>query len=164
MDALELLKKDHDKVENLFSQIEAGATPAKAKTLFTNIYHELTIHAIIEEQVFYPALARFKQFEPLLKDAYQEHAEAKLAMGAISNLDSTSEEWNKKVQKLWKDIQHHVKDEEEKLFPQVQQALTAQELKVLGDELKRAKSSNLDSELLSQPIYNQPAGQSQPQA
>jgi hemerythrin superfamily protein len=153
MDATELLEKDHDKVEALFQQIEAGASGKKGETLFTKIYHELSIHAIIEEQVFYPGLARFSEFSGLLKDAYSEHAEAKRAMGEIASLDSSSEEWQKKVAKLQKDIQHHVKDEEEKLFPKVREKLSKQELSTLGQELAKAKTSNLDGELLSQPLY-----------
>ncbi len=152
MDAIELLKKDHEKVKGLFTQIEEGATPTKGKTLFNQIYHELSIHAIIEEQIFYPAIARYKEFSSLLADAYKEHAEAKQALGEISNLDSSSDEWKKKVHKLWGDIQHHVKDEEEKLFPKVSVVMDKKELQQLGQELKQAKTSNIDSDLLSQPI------------
>lgn len=153
MDALELLKKDHDKVEKLFTQIEEGVTAAKGKTLFNQIYHELSVHAVIEEQVFYPALAKYNsQFESLLKDAYKEHAEVKRQLGAIANLESGSEQWKQMLHKLWGDIQHHVKDEEEKMFPKVQETLDAKLLKELGAELKQAKSSNLDGTLLSQPL------------
>jgi hemerythrin superfamily protein len=163
MDATELLEKDHDKVEELFKQIEAGANGKKGEALFTKIYHELSVHAIIEEQVFYPALARFSEFSSLLKDAYSEHAQVKLEMGEIATLDSSSQEWNKKVTKLWKDIQHHVKDEEEKLFPQVREKLSQKELSTLGLELAKAKSSNLNGELLSQPLYLNSTIANQPQ-
>ncbi len=151
MDALEFLQKDHDKVEELFGRIEKGGSATKGKTLFNQIYHELSVHAIIEEQIFYPALAKFPEFSSLLKDAYSEHAEAKMALGEIANLDSSSDEWYTKVTKLQGAIKHHVKDEEEKLFPKVRQTLPAKELELLGQELKKAKTSNLDGELLSQP-------------
>jgi iron-sulfur cluster repair protein YtfE (RIC family) len=150
MDALELLKQDHDKVKQLFQQVET-ANPTQAKTLFNKIYHELSIHAIIEEQVFYPVLAKYEQFAPLLKDAYKEHAEAKREMGEIANLEAGSADWQKKVKKLNKDINHHVQDEEEKLFPQVREVLEAQVLSQLGEELDKAKSSKLNGTLLSQP-------------
>jgi len=163
MDATELLEKDHDKVEELFQQIETGATGTKGEAVFTKIYHELSIHTIIEEQVFYPALARYAEFTSLLKDAYTEHAEAKREMGEIASLDSSSEEWKKKVAKLQKDIQHHVKDEEEKLFPKVRATMSKKELNDLGQELTKAKSSNLNGELLSQPLYLHSASASQPQ-
>lgn len=151
MDATEVLIKDHDKVKALFAQIEQGATPTKAKTLFNQIYHELSIHAVIEEQVFYPALAKYKQFSSLLKDAYKEHAEVKRQLGEIASLDSASSDWQEKVMKLKGDIEHHVKDEEEKLFPKVRETVDAKVLTELGKELKEAKTSNLDSTLLSQP-------------
>ncbi|HEX2913986.1 MAG TPA: hemerythrin domain-containing protein [Chloroflexia bacterium] len=152
MDAIELLKKDHDKVKKLFQQIMEGATPTKSKTLFNQIYHEMTIHSIIEEQVFYPALNKFNGFTGLLKDAYKEHADAKLEMGQISMMDSSSEEWKKKVEKLFGEIQHHIKDEEEKLFPKVEEAMAQKELNDLGLALKQAKTSNLSDSLLSQPL------------
>ena len=151
MDAIELLIQDHNKVKGLFQQIEAGAKAKQAAELFNQIYHELSVHTIIEEQVFYPAIAKYPDFAGLLKDAYKEHAEAKLELGDISNLDSTSEEWHKKVTKLQKDIEHHVKDEEEKLFPKLRQTMPAPELQELGKELKQAKTANLDGALLSQP-------------
>ncbi len=157
MDAIELLKQDHADVREMFQKIEVGSNAAQGKTLFDKIYHALSIHAIVEEQVFYPAIAKYPGFSGLLQDAYKEHAEAKRAMGEISNLDSTSSEWRSKVEKLHKDIEHHVKDEEEKLFPKLQQAMSAAELKLLGTELKEAKTAKIDSTLLSQPLSgNQP--------
>lgn len=88
MDGLELLKQDHEKVDKLFQQIEIGGSNTQPQELFNQIYRELTIHTIIEEQVFYPALAKFPEMESLLKDAYEEHAEAKLSLGKIANLSS----------------------------------------------------------------------------
>lgn len=152
MDAIELLEKDHDKVENFFTQIEQGVTPTKGKTLFQSIYHELTIHAIVEEQVFYPALAGNPKFKDLLKDAFSEHAEVKQQLGQIAYLQPASAEWTKMLGVVWKELQHHIKDEEEKLFPKVREFLSEKELNALGAELKEAKASNLDSELLSSPL------------
>jgi hemerythrin superfamily protein len=152
MDAIELLEKDHDKVENFFTQIEQGVTPVKGKTLFKNIYHELAIHAIVEEQVFYPAIAAYPQFKSMLKDAFSEHAEVKQQLGDIAYMEPASDEWNKMMLKVWEEIKHHISDEEEKLFPKVREVMSEKELKTLGAELKLAKSSNLDSDLLSQPL------------
>ncbi len=151
MDAITLLKTDHEKVKGLFSQIEQRPTPAKGQALFTQIYHELSVHAIVEEQIFYPALAKYKEFASLLKDAYKEHGEAKLSMGEIAALDSSTEEWHKKVMELFAAIKHHVKDEEEKLFPKVQEVMAASILKELGAELKEGKSAVLNGDLLSKP-------------
>ena len=124
MDGTELLKQDHDKVKQLFDQVEAAKDPA---------------------------IAKFKELEPLLKDAYTEHANAKLEMGKIANTPSSTPQWRTEVSKLHKDILHHVKDEEEKMFPQVRKVMNEQQLEELGQELSKAKKSNLSSELLSQP-------------
>ncbi len=151
MDAITLLKTDHEKVKGLFAKVEAEDSPIKGKALFTQIYHELSVHAIVEEQIFYPALAKYKEFAPLLKDAFKEHAEAKLNLGNIAAMDPATADWKKQVQKLFEDIQHHIKDEEEKLFPKVQKVMEAAGLAKLGAELKEGKSAILNGSLLSQP-------------
>jgi hemerythrin superfamily protein len=152
IDAIELLTKDHDKVENLFTQIEQGVTAEKGKELFTTIYHELTLHSIVEEQIFYPAVAKNPSFKDLLKDAFTEHAQVKQQLGDISYLEPASAEWTKMMGKVWKELKHHINDEEEKLFPKVREAMSEKELKALGSELEEGKHIKLDSDLLSMPL------------
>ena len=151
-DAIDLLVQDHDKVENMFTRIEQGVTKENAQELFTKIYHELTLHSIVEEQIFYPAIAKNPSFKDLLKDAFSEHAEVKQQLGDISYLEPASAEWTKMMGKVWKELQHHINDEEEKLFPKVREALSEKELKVLAGELEEGKHSKLDSDLLSMPL------------
>jgi hemerythrin superfamily protein len=151
MNAIEFLKADHRKVEELFMQIEKEKEGPNAQQLFKQIYHELSIHAVIEEQVFYPLLAKFPDLSSVLKDSYKEHAEAKQKMGEILALNSISGEWQTMVKKLQKDIEHHVKDEEEKMFPKVQEKLGNANLEKIGKQLEQARSSKLDSQILSQP-------------
>lgn len=155
MDAIELLKDSHRKVERLFQQMELTSSPTEAKDAFEQVYHELSVHTIIEEQVFYPALAKYPQFHELLKDAFKEHGEARLALSEIAALEPKSEKWNKQVSKLVKDINHHVKDEEEDLFPKTREFVSQPQLQELAQELEQAKSSRLNSDLLSQPISEQ---------
>ena len=150
--AIDYLIKDHDVVENYFTEVEQGVTAERGKTLFENIYHELTMHAIVEEQIFYPAIARNPKFKDLLKDAFNEHAQFKQQLGAIAYLEPASEEWTKMMSKVWKELQHHINDEEEKLFPKVRQEMSEKELKELGAELDEGKASKLNSDLLSQPL------------
>src|SRR6476661_4602227 len=111
-DAIELLVKDHDKVENLFTRIEQGVTADTAKELFTTIYHELTLHSIVEEQIFYPAIAKNPAFKDLLKDAFSEHAQVKQQLGDIANMEPASAEWTRMMGKVWKELKHHINDEE----------------------------------------------------
>lgn len=150
-DALELLTQDHDKVENMFTRIEQGVTKETGQELFTQIFHELTLHAIVEEQIFYPAIAKNPAFKDLLKDAFTEHAQVKQQLGDISYLEPASPEWNKMMGKVWKELKHHINDEEEKLFPKVREAMSEKELKALAEEIDEGKHSKLDSDLLSMP-------------
>ena len=151
-DAIELLVKDHDKVENMFTQIEQGVSKETGAELFNTLYHELTLHSIVEEQIFYPALAKNPSFKDLLKDAFTEHAQVKQQLGTIAYLEPASAEWTKMMGKVWKELKHHINDEEEKLFPKVREAFSEKELKTLGAELEEGKHSKLDSELLSVPL------------
>lgn len=151
MDAIKLLEESHRKVEDLFQQAKASKQANEAAAIFDKLYQELSIHTIIEEQVFYPALTKYEGFHALLKDAYQEHAEARLALGEIAALEPASSEWLNQIKKLEKEINHHVKDEEEDLFPRTRKYSSSQELKTLGEELEKAKTSRLNSALLSKP-------------
>jgi hemerythrin superfamily protein len=150
-DVIDLLVQDHDKVENMFTRIEQGVTKETAQELFSKIYHELTLHAIVEEQIFYPAIAQKPSFKDLLKDAFSEHAQVKQQLGDVSYLEPASAEWTKMMGKVWKELQHHINDEEEKLFPKVREEFSEKELKALGEELEEGKHSKLDSDLLSMP-------------
>jgi hemerythrin superfamily protein len=154
MDAIRLLEASHRKVETLFQQIKLKQTsqPQEAKANFDELYQELSIHTIIEEQVFYPALTKYEGFHDLLEDAFKEHAEARLALSEIAALKPSSNEWRTRLEKLEKEINHHVKDEEEDLFPRARKFCSQEELVTLGLDLENAKSSRLNSDLLSQPV------------
>jgi hemerythrin superfamily protein len=155
MDAIRLLEVSHRKVETLFQQIKQNSElqeVAVAKGNFDELYQELSIHTIIEEQVFYPALTKYEGFHDLLEDAFGEHAQARLALSEIAALEPSSREWHNRLEKLEEEINHHVKDEEEYLFPRAREFCSQEELATLGLDLEKAKSSRLNSDLLSQPL------------
>lgn len=154
MDALELLKRDHDKVNSLFQQFVQGGDSPRFQQLFEQLYRELTVHTAIEETVFYPAIADFRETAGLVKEAYQEHAEAKNLLVQLSGLDNTSSEWTQKINKLMQDIQYHVAEEEGELFPRLRLLLTEQQRQQLGQQLEQAKASNNNMTLGSQPIMS----------
>jgi len=91
MDALELLKEDHQKLKRLFKQIEGTDAPAKRQELFDQINTELEIHAHIEETIFYPALENFDELKDMVEKAWDEHAEVTALLGELEKLGVDSD-------------------------------------------------------------------------
>ena len=121
-DAIALLKEDHRAVEKLFKDFEGAKGEGRKQKLAQRICLELTIHTMIEEEIFYPA-CEGKIDEDMLKEAYVEHDAAKLLIAEIEAGDGQSDDFfDAKVQVLSEQIEHHVDEEEKELFPEVRKA------------------------------------------
>lgn len=110
-DAIDLLKKDHRKVEELFSQFEEATAATRKEKLAKEICNELKIHTIIEEEIFYPA-CKGKVEKADLDEAYVEHDAAKMLINDIEKSAPKSDYYDAKVMVLSEEIKHHVKEEE----------------------------------------------------
>jgi hemerythrin superfamily protein len=140
-DAIALLKEDHRAVEKLFKEFEEAKGDGRKEKLARRICLELTVHTKIEEEIFYPACDG-KIEEDLLKEAYVEHDAAKLLVAEIEAGNGQSDDFfDAKVQVLSEQIDHHVKEEEGELFPQVRKADL--DLKALGERLAERKKELL---------------------
>lgn len=138
-DAVALLKADHRKVEDLFAQFEAAKGDGKKKTLAEQICMELTVHTKIEEDIFYPA-CEGKVEEDLLKEAYVEHDGAKVLIAEIEAGGPDDEFYNAKVKVLSEMIEHHVKEEEQRVEGMFAQARKAGlDMDALGDQMAAEK-------------------------
>ena len=113
-DAVALLKDDHRTVEGLFAQFEKATGDGRKEKLARQICLELTVHAQIEEEIFYPA-CESKVEEDLLKEAYVEHDGAKVLIAEIEAGGPDDEFYDSKVKVLAEQIEHHVKEEEQRL-------------------------------------------------
>lgn len=143
MDAIQLLMQDHRKVEQLFAQVQKSSDPLQIKQLALKIETELTVHAEVEEKIFYPAVRL--QAPDLIKEAYHEHGEAKLLLNEIAGADPTTPEGQQYMKKLMQAIQHHVQEEEGQLFKKVQKAMDNQTLLQLGHQMQDAKLQGLQA-------------------
>jgi hypothetical protein len=123
-DAIALLKADHRKVEDLFAKFEAATAGDKKKALADQICMELTIHAKIEEDIFYPACEGAVD-EDLLKEAYVEHDGAKVLIAEIEAGGPGDEFYDAKVKVLSEEIEHHVEEEEKRVEGMFAQARKA---------------------------------------
>jgi hemerythrin-like domain-containing protein len=146
MDALSLLKKDHQEVKSLFKEVEElgdRATSSRAK-LFTKIDEALTLHAKLEEQLFYPELKKRapnnEEREKVL-EAFEEHAIVKTLLGELEELDPKDETYRAKLQVLTESVEHHIKEEESDIFKLARQVLDADELESIGEGMLREKEA-----------------------
>ena len=120
-DAIALLKADHRTVEDLFEQFEKAKGDGRKQKLALEICKELTIHTIIEEEIFYPSIEG-KVEEDLLKESFVEHDAAKVLIAEIEAGQPSDEFYDAKVKVLMEEVEHHVEEEEKELFPEVRKA------------------------------------------
>jgi iron-sulfur cluster repair protein YtfE (RIC family) len=139
MHALELLKSDHQKVSELFAQAEASQSEGNRGQIFEKIKTELETHTHIEETVFYPRLEQEEDLKDMVAEAYEEHSEVKNLLREIEALSGDSSEFDAKLKELQENVEHHVEEEEEEMFPVVEQNFDASALKELGKQMETAK-------------------------
>ena len=139
-DAVTLLKADHREVEELFAKYEKASGEGRKQKLAEQICMELTVHAKIEEEIFYPA-CEGKVEEDLLKEAYVEHDGAKILIAEIEAGLPSDEFYDAKVKVLSEQVEHHVKEEEQRvegIFAQAKKA--GVDMDALGEQLGARKA------------------------
>ena len=143
-DATRLLSEDHRKVEGLFEQFEKAGGDGRKEKIAREICMELKVHAMIEEEIFYPAL-RGKIEEDALDEAYVEHDGAKMLINEIEAGGPDDDFYDAKVKVLKEQIEHHV-EEEEKIRDNIfQQARAADvDLEALGERMAARKAELLE--------------------
>ena len=141
MNAIKLLTDDHAKVKKLLDQLEA-TTERGVKTrqeLFTRIKAELTVHEVIEEEIFYPALKEHPRAKEIVLEGYEEHNVVETLMGELSALPFDDETWGPKAKVMKENIEHHVEEEEGEMFSKARQVFDKAELEELGARMEARK-------------------------
>ncbi|HZQ28399.1 MAG TPA: hemerythrin domain-containing protein [Acidimicrobiales bacterium] len=144
MNALTFLHQEHQNVDALFKRFEdAGPKATKTKSeIVQKVIEHLSVHAAIEEQVFYPAVEQaVPSAKGMVLEALEEHHGAKMFLMELEKLPPTFERYDAKVTVLIEQVRHHVEEEENELFPQVREAMTVQELEELGERLQEARKA-----------------------
>lgn len=138
-DAIAMLKADHRTVEGLFEQFESATGDGKKQKIALEICLQLTVHAQIEEEIFYPA-CEGKIDADLLKEAYVEHDSAKVLIAEIEAGEPSDDFYDAKVKVLSEQIEHHVGEEEQRMEGIFSQARHAGlDMDALGDQLRARK-------------------------
>ena len=144
MDALALLKIDHDKVRDLFSQFKEAKESDDTSTMQSvqqTIFRELEVHTSVEEEVFYPAAEKVGgEAEELVKEGVEEHHVVDVLMSEIQGLSPDDDAWVAKMTVLIENVEHHAEEEEEELFPKLRKVFGDERLEELGQQLEQAKA------------------------
>lgn len=138
MDAFNLLKADHRKVEQLFNELESANGKAKLG-VFNQIKTELELHAHIEEKFFYPALEEPEETHELTLEAYEEHDVVKKLLRQLGRAKTANAEWEAQAKELRENVEHHVQEEENELFKKANTALGQEEIAELGEQMQAEK-------------------------
>ncbi|WP_235835222.1 hemerythrin domain-containing protein [Piscinibacter terrae] len=140
-DAIRLLTTDHEEVKQMFAAyddlVEAEAEDEERQALATQICEALTIHATVEEELFYPAARAELEEQDLLDEAEVEHASAKDLIAQIQSMSPSDDLYDAKVKVLGEYIDHHVQEEEGEMFPKVRKSSI--DLVALGEEMLTRK-------------------------
>jgi len=141
MDAITLLKADHDKVKAMLADGEATTERAEKtrSELFEKLKAEMMLHERIEEEIFYPALKSHPKARDIVLEGYEEHHVVDEIMGELEATDVTDETWGAKFKVMKENIEHHIEEEEGDMFKQARQAFDTDELEQLGARMLELK-------------------------
>ena len=144
VDAISLLKKDHEKVRGLLKRLESAADKGddRAEDLLAQVDREVKIHSQVEEEIFYPAFkeaARSKEDTKLFFEAAEEHHVVDLVMPEVHEAEGGDEDFAAKTKVLKDLIEHHADEEEKEMFPKAKKLIGREELQELGRRIKARK-------------------------
>jgi hypothetical protein len=136
----DLLKEDHDKVKDLFEQIEDSEDDTESREeLFSQIKGDLEIHMEGEESYLYPALEEHDDTREMALEAYEEHHVAKTVLIEVEELDQEDERWKAKMKVLKELIEHHIEEEEGELFKLAKKVLAKEEIQEISANIEQLK-------------------------
>ena len=139
--ALDLLEEDHTQVDGLFEKFEQLENAGEKKELALEICLALRVHAQIEEEIFYPAVREAIENTDRIDEAIVEHAAAKQLIAEIEGMDASDELYDAKVTVLNEQVLHHIEEEEDELFPEVESSEL--DLETLGKKMAERKAALL---------------------
>lgn len=146
MDATLFLSNEHRFVDSLFDEyrthaIDRGSKGAAARRrVFEHLRRELAVHAAIEEEVLYPEVRQVvPNGESLADHALEEHGRVKQRLAELEGLEAGDVEFDAELGLLMEDVRHHVREEEQELFPELRRVLSSERLHELGEQLENAK-------------------------
>lgn len=161
MNAIELLKTDHQEAMDLMDQLEEIIGDFEEETeegmtamsnepvqLFSQLKNALTLHTQLEEAIFYPAMKQFDETRDMISEALEEHQEVDQILNDMSTMSPGDEDFQDKLEELRDSVEHHVDEEENELFPKAEELCGEKQLNQMGQQMlqmkqgKSAKATN----------------------
>jgi hemerythrin-like domain-containing protein len=141
MDALKMLKEDHDKVKKMLDGLESTTERAeKTRTEgLATLKSELEVHEAIEEEILYPALKEHAKTKDIALEAYEEHHVVDMVMSELEGVPVSEETWAAKFTVMKENLEHHIEEEEGEMFKQARQVMDESEVDELGDRMAARK-------------------------
>lgn len=147
MTFFDLLKEDHKKVLGLFEQLEEDGEMEmdSREDIFSQIEEELQMHLEGEEKFLYPALEESEDAREKVLESYEEHHVAKTVLGEFGNLSQDDERWMAKVKVLREIVNHHVEEEEGKIFKAARKALDKEQIQEITQHIQEQKGQSAEA-------------------
>jgi hemerythrin-like domain-containing protein len=152
MNAISLLEADHREIKRLLRELEP-TTERGVKTredLFARIKRELSVHEVIEEEIFYPALKQHPKAKDIVLEGLEEHGVVDILMGELEALPVDDETWGAKANVMAENVEHHIEEEEGDMFEKARQVFDRAELEQLGNSMAERKAEALRQEAAGQ--------------
>ncbi len=139
MDPIELLENDHRTLKRLLAEGQAAKDERAKQETFDRIRVEMTVHEIIEEEIFYPACKEHPKAKEIVLEGYEEHHVVDLLLGELMGISPSNETWDAKFDVMKENVEHHIGEEESDLFPKARQVFDRGELDDLGSRMEARK-------------------------
>lgn len=142
MTIFDILEKDHDEAKDVMEAITDAEGTEERSHLFADLAMKLTAHAEAEEEVFYARLRNEDVAKDLVLEADEEHRLAKLLLGELEKAD-IDRAWMAKFSVLKTNVEHHIAEEENMLFPKAKKVFSKDEQRILAEQFLEAKQSRM---------------------
>jgi hypothetical protein len=138
MNAIALLKQDHETLKDLFEKFEETESNAAKAKIVSEALMELKLHATVEEELFYPALRQqIEDEDGIMDEADEEHHVAKVLVAELEKMSGNEDHWDAKFTVLAESVRHHIKEEESTMFKEAKK--TDIDFDVLGNQMAHRK-------------------------
>lgn len=146
MNAIELLKEDHQEALRLMTELETAAEEAGTDPTYTETFNKLNqalkMHTRIEEEVFYPAMEEFNEMRDLVRESYKEHDQMDQLLMQLSTMAPNEEEFQETLAELRDAVEHHIEEEEGEMVPKAEELCNQSRLQEMGRKMEEIKNDS----------------------
>jgi hemerythrin-like domain-containing protein len=152
MQAIKLLEDDHREIKRVLGELEHTTERGTVtrRELFERIRRLLTVHEVIEEEIFYPTLKQHPKAKDIVLEGYEEHEVVNTLLGELETVPYDDETWGPKAKVMTENVEHHIGEEEDDMFVKARRVFDDDELEALGNAMAERKAEALKQEAAGQ--------------